>query len=339
MVILEDSFYMRLALSEAWKYQLLTYPNPAVGAVVVDGCGKILARNAHKEAGKAHAELLAIRDAYTHLSEDESLKDIEDAAYLHKELTGRSKTLFNDCTIYVTLEPCNHHGKTPPCSKLIADLGFKRAVIGVKDPNIDAAGGAEYLRSRGVEVKIGIQKARCEDLIEPFLKWQEGRFLFFKLAQTLNGVIDGGVISSMESRKWVHKVRSKVDRLVIGGNTVRVDRPLLDCRLSGGRAPDISILTRDFNKIEKDTPLFSVENRRVDFIGDIKELPKRGLVMVEGGGGTLRALKGQIDWMVLFVAPFIKEGMGYNGTFGFEVVHQGSMAEDVILWLRAEDGR
>ncbi len=336
MVTRSDAFYMRLALEEAWKYQFLTYPNPAVGAAVVDQNGAVLGIGAHKEAGSAHAELIALRDAYAALSGDSSLDGCEDAHRLHETLLSKSKTLFSDATLYVTLEPCAHTGKTPSCAALVAELGFKRVVIGTADPNEEAAGGADRLRRAGAEVVIGVEKRRCEELIEPFVKWREGRFLFFKLAQTLNGVIDGGTISSEESRRWVHEVRSKIERLLIGGNTVRTDRPLLDSRLAGKRAPDVTILTRNPDTIDREIPLFRVPERSVDFAGSVAKLPKRGLVMAEGGTGTLYALKDEIDWMVLFVSPVIKAGMGYNGAESFELLHQQSRGGDAILWLRAE---
>ncbi len=339
MVAIKDQFYMRLALEEAWKYQLLTYPNPAVGAAVVDSSGAVLGLNAHKEAGSAHAEVLAIRDAYTALTSDRALCATEDSEFLHRELPKRAKNLFSSSTLYVTLEPCSHEGKTPACSRLIAELGFKRVVIGVPDPNGLASGGAKMLQKAGIEVSVGVQKKRCEELIEPFKKWMGGRFLFFKLAQTLNGVIDGGTVSSEESRRWVHAVRGKIDTLLIGGGTVRADRPLLDGRLTGTKAPDVAVLTEKPDTIERDIPLFGVEGRSVEFIDYRGALNLKGFVMVEGGSGMFEALKNEIDWMVLFVAPFVKAGMGYNGAQSFELLHQSSCGGDAILWLRAKNGR
>ena len=323
---------MRLALEAAWEYQFLTYPNPAVGAVVVGSCGEIVAVAAHQEAGGPHAEVLAIRDAYVKLSGDESLADCDDAVKLHTLLPQKAKDLFHDKTIVVTLEPCNHHGKTPPCAALIERLRFKRAVVGSPDPVAGHGGGAVRLKNAGIEVITGIEKAACDVLLEPFIKWQKGRFVFFKLAQSLNGVIDGGTISCEASRRWVHRVRERIDRLVIGGETVRVDRPRLDARLTGGRAPDVSILTRHPATIDRDIPLFSVPKREVDFA---TELPQKGLVMVEGGAGSLAALKEEIDWMVLFVAPLIKEGMGYNAPKHFRLLHQRRMGVDSMLFLKA----
>ncbi len=339
MVALKDQLYMRLALEEAWKYQLLTYPNPAVGAAVVDSSGALLGLNAHKEAGSAHAEVLAIRDAYSLLASDTALCDTEDSAFLHRELLKKAKNLFNGSTLYVTLEPCSHEGKTPACSRLIAELGFKRVVIGTLDPNATASGGAKMLQKAGIEVSVGVLKERCEELIEPFRKWMGGRFLFFKLAQTLNGVIDGGTISSEESRRWVHDVRGKIDTLLIGGGTVRADRPLLDGRLAGTKAPDVAVLTEKPDTIERDIPLFGVEGRSVEFVDYRGVSDMKGLVMAEGGSGMFEALKNEMDWMVLFVAPFVKAGMGYNGAQSFELLHQSSRGGDAILWLRAKNGR
>jgi len=338
MVTPNDSFYMRLAMREAWNYQLLTYPNPAVGAAVVGSHGELLSVNAHKQAGKAHAEVLAIRDAYVQLSGDDELAECDDAHTLHCELARRAGSLFSKATIYVTLEPCSHTGKTPACADLIATLGFKRVVIGAMDPNLQAAGGAKRLEHAGIDVVTGVERAACETLIEPFVKWQTGRFLFFKLAQTMNGVIDGGIISCETSRKWVHRVRSRLDLLVIGGNTVRTDRPTLDSRLVGGRAPDVAIFTRHPDGIDRRIPLFEIPDRKVSFVDGHDSLPKRGLVMVEGGSGTFRALQNEIDWMVLFVAPFVKEGTCYNGGKNFELLHQTRSGSDAMLWLKVNHG-
>ena len=332
-----NDYFISLALQEAWRYQLLTYPNPAVGAAVVDGCGALLSVAAHKEAGKPHAEVLAIRDAYVRLSGDEALAKCDDAYTLHAELPKRVKERFHDATLFVTLEPCAHTGKTPACADLIVKLGFKRVVIGAMDPNPEAAGGAERLRHAGIEVVTGVAKEACEALIEPFVAWQKrGRFLFFKLAQTLNGVVDGGTISCETSRRWVHAVRTKIDTLLIGGETVRHDRPRLDARLVGGKAPDVAIFTRHPECIDRSIPLFDVPGRQVTFV---EKLPEKGLVMVEGGPGSFAALKEQIDWMVLFIAPFVKEGMGYNATQDFRLLHQRRSGEDIMLWLKSEKVR
>ncbi|WP_457595853.1 bifunctional diaminohydroxyphosphoribosylaminopyrimidine deaminase/5-amino-6-(5-phosphoribosylamino)uracil reductase RibD [Hydrogenimonas sp.] len=321
---------MALALEEAWRFQFLTYPNPAVGAAIVGPCGEIVAVAAHREAGGPHAEVRAIRDAYVALTGDVSLAACEDASLLHQELAKRAGQLFCDKTIVVTLEPCNHTGRTPPCASLIERLKFGRVVIGVQDPNPQAAGGAERLRKAGIEVVTGVREAACEVLLAPFVRWRDGTFYLFKLAQSLNGVVDGGTISCEESRRWVHTLRTRVDTLLIGGGTVRCDRPRLDSRLVGGRAPDVAIFTRKPESIDPSIPLFSVPGRRVT-MGT--ELPEKGLVLVEGGPGTLEAMAGRIDWMVLFVAPFSKEGLGYNVPMRFTLRHQCRSGEDAMLFL------
>ena len=335
-MVMDHPFYMRLALDTAWRFQLLTYPNPAVGAAIVGPHGEVIAVAAHEEAGRPHAEVLAVRDAYTRLSGDMTLASCEDAAVLHEKLPELAGKLFHDKTIYVTLEPCNHTGRTPPCASLIERLGFCRVVIGTKDPNPTAAGGIERLRGAGMDVVTDVEKEACDALLWPFVRWRErGRFVFFKLAQTLNGTIDGGTISCETSRRWVHRVRTRIDRLVIGGETVRTDRPRLDARLVGGRAPDVTIFTRHQEGFDWQIPLFGVPGREVTFAD---KLPEKGLIMIEGGAGSFEALKDRIDAMVLFVAPLVKEGMGYNGAKNFTILHQRRSGADTMLWLKAKDG-
>ena len=128
MVSSPDTFLMQKALDAAWAYQVLTFPNPAVGAVVSNDAGEILGIGAHQKAGTAHAEVLALKAAYIKLSGDTTLNSIEDASFIHDYLYTHHNHLLSDLTIYVTLEPCNHYGKTPPCSKLIHTLKLRRVV-------------------------------------------------------------------------------------------------------------------------------------------------------------------------------------------------------------------
>ncbi len=332
---MDHPFYMRLALETAWRFQLLTYPNPAVGAVVLDKHGALLAVSAHERAGGPHAEVRAIRDAYARLSGDESLNGCEEALRLHEALRQKAGRLFEGATIYVTLEPCAHTGRTPPCAGLIEALGFKRAVIGTRDPNPQAAGGIERLKACGIEVIEGVEKEACERLLEPFVRWRAGRFVLFKLAQRLNGTVDGGTISSEASRRWVHRLRGVADRLVIGARTVRTDRPLLDCRLSGDRPPNVTILSRRQETVDRSIPLFFVPGREVE-IAD--QLPEKGLILVEGGPALLKSLEETYDWLLLFIAPRLKEGLGYNGTQELIKLHQSALGEDITVWLKAKHG-
>ena len=327
-----DELVMDLCLAEAWRYQGLTYPNPAVGAAVVKN-GRILSVAAHKRAGAPHAEVEAIRDAYYALTGDELVLQIEDALHLHNYLERHSGELFHDATIYVTLEPCFHYGKTPPCTFLVRDLGFERIVIGIQDPNPKATGGAAYLKSRGLEVRMGVRQKECADLIEPFLRWSKERFIFFKYAQTINGNLTHGTISNIASRTLVHALRDRIELLVIGGNTVRKDRPLLDARLVHGRAPDVLIYSKKLH-FDETIPLFSVKDREVYIEDSFKRLEEYRFIMIEGGEGMLQATRRLVDWYLIFVAPKSVDGANYRFNKKMEFLHQRNLEGDLVIWSR-----
>ncbi len=327
-----DELYMRLALQEAWRYQLLTYPNPAVGAAVVKN-GRLLSVAAHKEAGAPHAEVEAIKEAYLALTGDKTVASITNALHLHNYLTTHAKDLFHDATIYITLEPCYHYGKTPPCTFLIRDLRFKRVVIAMLDPNKKASGGAEYLKEQGIDVEVGVCEEEARDLIEPFIKWSKGTFILFKMAQHMNGVVTGGTISSLASRELVHKIRDKIDLLVIGGSTVRIDKPLLDARLVNGRAPDVLIFTKEKN-FNKKIPLFGVEGREIFIEDNLKRIRKSKFVMIEGGEGMLQATRMITDWYLWFVAPTLKREENYRIDKKLTFLHTYKLDKDIVIWSR-----
>ncbi len=325
-----DRFCMSLAIDEAWKYQGLTYPNPAVGAVVTKN-GKILSIEAHKEAGEPHAEVLAIKEAYHRLSGDNEILKLSDSAEIHTYLQQNAKKFFYDATIYITLEPCNHYGKTPPCSTLIKNLKFKRVVISVKDPNIKASGGVDNLKKSGILVEVGLMAKEGEKLIEPFKKWRGDGFVFFKLAQTLNGIIAPGIISSKKSREFVHKIRDKIELLVIGGNTIRTDRPTLDSRLVQGRAPDVLIYSKK-KDFDKDIPLFGVKNRKVYIESSFERLKEYRYIMIEGGEGMLKATSQLANWYLFFIAPKLKEGLGYSLNRELKILNRRNIGKDLVIW-------
>ncbi|MRJ02831.1 MAG: bifunctional diaminohydroxyphosphoribosylaminopyrimidine deaminase/5-amino-6-(5-phosphoribosylamino)uracil reductase RibD [Epsilonproteobacteria bacterium] len=327
-----DRFYMEAALDEGWKYQLLTYPNPAVGASIVKG-GRLLSIAAHQEAGGPHAEVLAIRDAYHLLTGDDQILSIRDPLHLHNYLTTHSHTLFHDATLYVTLEPCFHYGKTPPCSLLIKELGFRRVVIGTLDPTPKAGGGAHYLAQKGVEVEIGVCEEEARALIEPFVRWTSSRFVFFKLAQHLNGVITGGQISSYPSRELVHKIRDKVDLLVVGGGTVRIDRPILDARLVGGRAPNILIYSRR-GKFNRKIPLFNVPGREVSIESSLESIKEHRFIMIEGGEGMLHESRWLVDWYLWFLAPTLRREENYRIDKKITFLKSVAIGPDLLIWSR-----
>lgn len=302
MAALNEKF-MQLAIDKAWRYQLLTYPNPAVGATVTKN-GKVLFVDAHKEAGKPHAEVLALKGAYLSQFPDSELKELEESKDIHNFLYDNHKDFFKECEIYVTLEPCNHMGKTPACAILLEQIGIKKVYIGTLDPNNKAKGGLERLKKAGIEVETGILEDKTAALLYPFMKWHKENFTFFKLAIREDGSAEGGYITTKDSLKLVHKIRTKLDLMVIGGETVRVDRPTLDARFAEeNKAPDILIYSNQKKEnFDDQIPLFQVKNRRVDISNKLDILKDKNFVMVEGGINLLKTLKEKVDFFMIFIS-------------------------------------
>lgn len=326
---MRDEFYMQLALDKAWEYQGLTYPNPAVGAVVMLE-GNILAIEAHQKAGTSHAEVLALLSAYETLSSHSVDFDSYDSHKAHAFLLTLPKDFFAQCTIYVTLEPCSHEGKTPSCASLLQSLALRRVVIGTEDPIEGHGGGMKQLGN----VSVGVLKEACQALIEPFLIWQKRAFVLFKLAQTTNGRIGGGYLSSQASLVHVHQLREACDTLLIGGNTVREDRPTLDCRFIQTQAPDVKIYAKEDN-FDRDIPLFTAEKRRVEIIHTLDFLEQPSFVLVEGGEGMLKALKEKIDWMLIYQTPKLStNNLTYNTTMNLQFLHQDKKDVDLMIWSK-----
>ena len=208
---------MRLAVAEAKKGQGRTSPNPCVGAVIVKD-GVVVGKGYHHRAGAPHAEINAIADA------------------------GRSCV---GATIYVTLEPCNHTGRTPPCSRAVVAAGLRRVVIGMADPNPVAGGGAAFLRGQGIDVVLGICEDVCRQLNYPFIKHCRTKlpWVVMKAGMSLDAKISrekgrGGAITCKASKKRVHELRDRLDALLIGVGTALIDDPSLTTRLdTGGQDP------------------------------------------------------------------------------------------------------
>ena len=208
----ETSAYLRQALRLARKGSGRTSPNPLVGAVVVRG-SQVVGAGYHQKAGGPHAERIALSQA------------------------GRKA---RGATLYVNLEPCNHTGRTPPCTEAILESGVKKVVFGMEDPNPRVAGGGgPYLRDRGIAVTGGFLERECRALNEVYLKWVTTGFPFvtLKAALSLDGKIatrvgDSKWISNEQSRANVHRLRSRVDGILVGIGTVLADDPLLTPRPS-----------------------------------------------------------------------------------------------------------
>jgi diaminohydroxyphosphoribosylaminopyrimidine deaminase / 5-amino-6-(5-phosphoribosylamino)uracil reductase len=202
-----DRQTIRRCLALAQKAQGRTAPNPMVGAVVVQD-GQIVGEGFHPGAGQPHAEVFALRAA-------------GDRA--------------QGATIYVSLEPCSHYGRTPPCSEAVIKAGIKRVVVGMVDPNpLVDGGGIAQLRAAGIEVITGVETAACEELNEAFIHRMrhQSPMGILKYAMTIDGKIatsngHSAWVSSPASRDYVHQLRSTCDAIVTGGNTVRRDDPLL----------------------------------------------------------------------------------------------------------------
>lgn len=296
---MNDEFYMSLAIKKAWQYQILTYPNPAVGALILDKNNQILSIEAHQKAGYNHAEVNAIKSALKKLNSN--LVFPKDEKQTYDFILKNHNNLLKEAKIYVTLEPCAHHGKTPPCANFIKELYFSEVIISQKDINPTAKGGAEILKNAGIKVKFGVLQNEGFLLLEPFLRCLNGNFSFLKLGMSLNGVIKGGVITNNASRLLVHKLRNVSEILAIGGNTVRVDRPILDTRLLGKnfKNPDIFIYSKK-NEFDKTIPLFSVQNREVIISNDIEKLKNYKLCMIEGGEQMARNLPPFVTHILIF---------------------------------------
>lgn len=204
---------MLRAVELANKGRGKTAPNPCVGALLVKQ-GEVIGQGWHEGPGRPHAELCAI----------------ENARSAGLDTTGAS--------LWVTLEPCNHWGRTPPCTKAILEAGIASVYVGTLDPNPGIeGGGCQFLRDSGVSVQTGIEEQACRDVIRDFLCWalQKRSFVRLKLAATLDGKIGGrdgasGWVSGQEARTEVHRLRSFSQAVLVGGNTFYRDNPRLDVR-------------------------------------------------------------------------------------------------------------
>ena len=333
-MVIDSNFYMDLALQEAWKYQGLTYPNPAVGCCIVGQNGEILAINAHQKAGEPHGEVMALKDAYYKLTQDDKILNIISSNEIHLYLLSNHKNIFKNISLYTTLEPCSHIGKTPSCASLISQLGIKKVYVGSNDFNEEASKGNLILQESGVEVYERILEERCNYLLEPFKLWQKKNFVFFKWAQRLDGTTDNGIVSSQKSRENVHAMRDVCDLLVIGGNTVRVDRPTLDARLVEGKAPDVLILSR-CNDFDKTIPLFYVENRTVYIEDDLSRVAQYKNIMIEGTSKMFELTRDITDFYLCYLAP------KFGGQNGFEkleeeleILNIEKEPQDIIMWMK-----
>ena len=333
-MVIDHSFYMRLALREAWKYQGMTYPNPAVGCCILGKDDNILAVEAHHKAGEPHAEVNALQQAYYKLTDDDAILALKNSADIHSYLLVHHNGIFSNSSLYTTLEPCSHYGKTPSCASLIAELGIKQVYIGSNDMNKQAANGNRILSLHSCNVTTELLKEESEALLYPFKKFLDSRFIFFKWAQRLNGTTDAGIVSSKESRKHVHALRDVCDLLVIGGNTVRTDRPTLNARMVHGKAPDILILSRE-QEFDETIPLFLVENRKVYIANNFEILQKYKNIMIEGSAKMFELTRHMVDYYLCYLAPSFGGEEGFKSVEEkFEILNVNKEEKDIIMWMK-----
>ncbi len=291
-----DIFFMQKCLDLAVKGLGKTYPNPLVGCVIVMD-NKIISEGWHKSYGGIHAEVDAIN----------KIKD---------------KGILKKCSLYVNLEPCNHHGKTPPCTDLILKYEIQNIIIGIKDPNKNVNGnGAEYLKKNGCNVKVGILEDKCNFINRRFISFNKLKrpYIILKWAESKDGFIGpikdklnlGKVLwlSNKKSRVLSHKWRTEEQAILVGVQTVIDDNPLLTSRLHKGINP-IRIIIDPRLRIPKDSKVLNNDSKSIilsntkkkieginiipiDFNNSksiINTIYKEGIqsVIVEGGRKTLQ---------------------------------------------------
>lgn len=278
-----DKFFMNMALELAERGRGFTSPNPMVGAVVVQN-SDVIGTGYHKCAGGPHAEVNALNDA---------------------------GELAKGATIYVTLEPCNHTGRTPPCTQKIMDSGIARVVVAMKDPNPDVTGGGiEFLREKGIQVDVGIEETQATRLNEVFAKYIQTKrpFVILKTAATLDGRIatrtgDSKWVTGPSARNFVHTVRHSVDGIMVGIGTVKQDNPSLTTRMEGLKTKDpVRIVLDTHLSISENSRLLNIKSDAKTFLVTKRDAPLEKKHRLEKQGVTIieSQLKGRfIDLDVL----------------------------------------
>lgn len=319
---MEYANYIAHCIEIARRGEYFVAPNPMVGAVLVRNSDeKILAEGWHQKYGEGHAEVNCFRN-------------LENSEYRNIDL--------KDCTLFVSLEPCSHYGKTPPCAKLIIEKGVGRVVVGMLDPNPLVAGkGVQMLRDAGIEVFVGVLEDQCRELNKRFLCLHEKKrpYVILKWAQTADGFIDkkrsksqtakdkshlnGALaISTPETKELVHKMRAENMAIMVGTNTVLLDNPRLLNTHWEGRNP-IRVTLDRHNRIPSDARIFSDETEgneiivyreRTDWPFVLNDLASRNIhsILVEGGATLLNHIlsSGIWDEMHIEIAPELTIGNG-----------------------------
>jgi len=315
---MNDEYYMKMALGLAEKGLGRTNPNPVVGAVLVKN-GRVISTGYHKGAGLAHAEIEALDRA------------------------GRKA---KGATLYVNLEPCSHFGRTPPCVDRIIKEGIKRVVIGMRDPNplVNGKGIAE-LKRHGIEVKDGVLEKEARNINRIFASYvtKKRPFVTIKVAQSMDGKIatytgDSKWVTNEESRKFVHKLRSEADAVLVGVNTVIKDDPLLTARAFKAKRQPLRIVLDSALKIPMKSRIIKTGPGRV-VIATTQKAPGRKKEALEKKGVIVLPLKedrGKVDLQALLlslakrgVSHLLVEGGG-NVAAGFV---ERNLADEILFFI------
>lgn len=319
--------YIARCIEIARRGEYYVAPNPMVGAVLTDAAGTILAEGWHERFGEGHAEVNCFRA-------------------LEQSAIGSQPSDLHDCTLYVSLEPCSHYGKTPPCAKLIIEKGVGHVVVGMLDPNPLVAGkGVQMLRDAGIDVTVGVMEQECRELNKRFLCLHEKHrpYVILKWAQTADGFVDrkrkislpfseesevglhlnGALaISTPLTKKLVHRMRAENMAIMVGTNTVLLDNPRLLNTHWEGRNP-IRVTVDRHNRIPANARILSDETgenetivyrERTDWPYILDDLAKRNIhsILVEGGTTLLTHIidSGLWDEIHIEVAPELAIGDG-----------------------------
>jgi diaminohydroxyphosphoribosylaminopyrimidine deaminase / 5-amino-6-(5-phosphoribosylamino)uracil reductase len=339
--IVTDEFYMKRALSLARRGEAWVSPNPMVGAVIVKK-GRIIGEGYHQKFGGDHAEINAINNT------TEPVKG---------------------ATIYINLEPCTHYGKTPPCIEKVIEAKPARVVVGTADPNPAVAGkGIEALKRHGIKTNVGVLEGECRDLNERFFKFMGTGipFITLKFAQSIDGRIATASghsrwISSAQSLKFAHTLRSHHDAVLVGSGTLSKDDPELTVRLSSGRSP-LRVVVDSHLRISPDARILKEQDkartivattknadrdkqsrltalgietlvvetdkdRRVDLMRLLMELGKRNIssVLIEGGAAIITSILAEQlpDRVVIIIAPkIVGKGLEAIGDLGIRNINE-----------------
>lgn len=301
-----DQAMMQRCLQLARKGLGKTSPNPLVGAVIVRE-GKIVGEGYHPGVGQPHAEVFALREA--------------------------GEQAFG-ATLYVNLEPCNHYGRTPPCSEAVIKAGIKKVVIGMADPNVTASGGKQRLEEAGISVVVGVEEKACYELNAGFIQriLYQRPYGILKYAMTLDGKIatttgHSAWVTDTSARNRVYLERSLADAVIVGGNTVRQDNPYLTTHEVSEYNPLRIIMTRTLN-LSPDAHIFNTEQAATLVLTETENLDReqklkqRGVEVIQ-----LSPLTPKTVMKYLYDRGLARVLWECGGTLGAKAIQEGTVQE------------